>query len=323
MNYFDQTIKFAEDNALMLISNKPRDKLSEQILFKRNVEIINLELSYQCNRICDYCPVSSSTRSLQQEFMSNELILKICDELIEIRYENRISLNLYNEPLLDSNLHEKISLIRGKLKFCNIGFNTNGDKLNYKLFQNFANAGCDHICVTLHPPPFKINSKDLIIKRVKKLLEKLYYHDSIKEINIDEGSIEFRHLGVTLKIQWPNWRSQGTNRAGTLKNHLSNSSNRVSPCNKPFREFTIFYDGTVQPCCESFHDTQISLVNIGNSNNQSIFTLYSSEVLSKFRYHLFDFGPKNGICSNCSSVDFSHPDDDQIRKTIKHKVMAW
>ena len=78
--------------------------IDKKVLFKRHVEVVNLELSYECNRKCDYYPVSFSDRQNTQSYMDKDLIEKICIELSEIRYDNRISLNLYNEPLLDENL---------------------------------------------------------------------------------------------------------------------------------------------------------------------------------------------------------------------------
>ena len=112
MNYFQMVGFNGKKNLKLLMGDTSFDNLrmiDKKVLFKRHVEVINLELSYECNRKCDYCPVSFSDRQNSQSYMDSDLIEKICTELSEIRYDNRISLNLYNEPLLDKNLADKIS----------------------------------------------------------------------------------------------------------------------------------------------------------------------------------------------------------------------
>lgn len=128
--------------------------------------------------------------------------------------------------------------------------------------------------------------------------------------------LKTRVQGVSLKIQWPDWREVGTDRAGTLSEHISSSTRRVKPCVKPFREFTVFYDGEVQPCCECYHDEDRLLIKIGNVHDQPIFDLYSSAVLGRFRRDVFCFGKKSGICASCSSPDWSVPQDDIHKRRI-------
>lgn len=322
MNYFDQITAGAEPNLLLLLgdSSVAMDDTTRRAIFKRNVEIVNLELSYLCNRKCDYCPVKDSTRADKQIMMSKDLLRKICAELKEIRYENRISLNLYNEPLMDSTLEEKIFLIKEHLPYCHVAFNSNGDKLTYKRLQSLSDAGCDFIRVTLHPPPGKIQSVATIKRRVLKFYERLAKHTCEDFDFTSNDHIEFRSLGVKIRLQWPDWRAEGSSRAGILIHHVSKRFIRTQPCTKPFREFTVFYDGAIQPCCEAFHDDTINLAPMGNLANDSIFDVYSSKLLSRFRRHVFDFGPKQGICESCNITDYSLPAEDSFRKEILSKV---
>jgi MoaA/NifB/PqqE/SkfB family radical SAM enzyme len=321
MNYFNQITTNNSDNLkLLLTSNGERvDDLNKMILFKKHVEIVNIELTYKCNRKCDYCPVSSSDRKFDQITMNESHLIKIVNELSSIRYENRISLNLYNEPMMDKNLYRKVKIIRDHLPHCNIGFNSNGDYLNDRALELLSESGLDFICVTLHPAPNKIQSSRDILRRVEKLLLKLHYKNLT--FNFDEAAvISHDHVsitkhGVKLRIQWPDWRQEGTNRAGTI-DKLNSKTQRTSPCMKPFREFTIFYDGSVQPCCESFHDEINNFCEIGNIKDKSIFDLYASNKLSDFRSQVFDFSPKSGICAHCTVKDYSAPSEDPLRKSL-------
>lgn len=322
MNYFDQITQGAEENILLLLDENISElsQVAKKSLFKRNVEIVNLELSYLCNRKCDYCPVAHSTRQVKQDHMADFVFEKICNELNEIRFENRISLNLYNEPLLDDSLEEKISLIRKKLPFCHIGFNSNGDKLNFNRLKKISDAGCNSICVTLHPLPHEVLDNEAILKRVSKLYEKLKMEKLFFLDVVEKNNIEFRSLGVNIKIQWPDWRTQGTSRAGILIEHISKRFKRTQPCAKPFREFTIYYDGKVQPCCEAFHDESKNTFEVGDLARDSIFDVYVSKNMNNFRQSLYDFSLKIGICKNCNVIDHSRLEEDPFRKSILSKM---
>jgi hypothetical protein len=303
MNYFDQICSIGDENIIALLSGASNEDL-QKALFKNNVEIINLEMSYQCNRKCDYCPVSTSNRQDVQKTISNKLVQKIVDELSQIRYENRISLNLYNEPLLDASLEEKISIFREKLPFANISFNSNGDKLNYNRLVALSDAGLDYICVTLHPQPNQVDSSDTLLRRINKLASKTKFSGST-EVDLTIGFLEFRSHGVRIRIQWPDWRKNGSNRGGVVKKLTDHDWVRSAPCVKPFREFTVFHDGIVQPCCEAFHDDLTNLVEIADLNKSSIFEAYSNERIAQFRQSVFSFSNKKGICAGCNSADYS------------------
>ena len=136
------------------------------------------------------------------------------------------------------------------------------------------------------------------------------------DFSLDQGFVMLSTEGLKLKIQWPNWRVIGTDRAGTVDNYNEGRKQRVLPCVKPFREFTVFYDGEVQPCCESFHDEEKQLINIANLNHTTIFDAYASNNLSYFRRSVFGFGEKTGICEFCTSADYSIEEDSSIREEI-------
>ena len=323
MNYFQQIIFNSRKNIKLLLKGSLCESLTaveRKILFKRHVEIINLELSYQCNRKCDYCPVEFSNRRSSQRYMDKELLLKICGELAEIRYENRISLNLYNEPLMDEYLEEKIRLIRDMLPHCHLAFNSNGDYLDAKRLHALADSGLNFICVTLHAPPNKVQREKTIVKRIRKLFERLEHLDNSDRVLMEMAAGKtLTHInvrGVRVQVQWPDWRVVGSNRAGVLSDHESMSVIRMQPCSKPFREFTIFYDGNVQPCCEAFYDDTTDLASIGNAGTEPIFYLYTSKRLSGFRRGLFDFGQKTGICASCTVQDYSSEDENEERKFL-------
>ena len=317
MNYMDILLQGSRETVVKSLASQIDDK-DKKALFKVAVEIINLETSYQCNRKCDYCPVANSTRKTVQSAMSLDLIEKISTQLAEIRYENRISLNLYNEPLLDEEIEKKIAMIRGYLPWATLSLNSNGDKLQKARLKQLSNSGLDYICVTLHPQPHKSDSPSMLSKRIKKMIEK-NAEDSKLPFNLHDGHVEFSSHGLRVKIQWPDWRKLGTDRGGQIENYGSGKVKRIAPCAKPFREFTVFYDGEVQPCCESFHDNDKLLIKIANLNHTSIFDAYASTKLAAFRRSVFNFGEKSGICEFCTSVDYSNEDKDA---SLREEILA-
>ena len=124
-----------------------------------------------------------------------------------------------------------------------------------------------------------------------------------------------------MEVQWPDWNVDGTNRAGVLTDHATIEFRRTSPCIKPFREFTIYSDGLVQPCCEAFHDSAVTLVEIADLHKASIFEAYSSRQMANFRRHLIDFSPKSGICASCTVPDYSSPASDSERKSLLEEAI--
>ena len=76
--------------------------------FLKKVELVCLELSYYCNRACNYCPIYTMERSDKNLEMSEEVLENIVKSLSEINYSERTSLNFFNEPLASKNIFKNI-----------------------------------------------------------------------------------------------------------------------------------------------------------------------------------------------------------------------
>ena len=157
-------------------------------------------------------------------------------------------------------------------------------------------------------------------RRLYALFNKIGYPDSAG-ISLSEGTpfVEVYHYGVQIKIQWPNWRISGGSRGGTLHHLDEEKTPRMMPCNRPFREFTIYFDGTVTPCCEVFHDggdTKVVVDRLIGDSETSIFDIYSSRYLSKFRQSVFGYEEKRGVCKYCHFNDTSDGTDVELRQQI-------
>ena len=121
-------------------------------------------------------------------------------------------------------------------------------------------------------------------------------------------------------IQSVNWAALGNYRADTAF-ISSQLISRVEPCVKPFREFTIYYDGTVTSCCDAFYSKdfiQNKLFKV--SHEKSIFDLYMSNEMTNLRNNLFLHSPKEGICAKCNSPDLAKKEDNFKRKQIVSQI---
>lgn len=295
-----------------LIFSKSLNDIEKNNVFNKYVNLINIETSTFCNRKCAYCPLAENPR--KQNLMEDTLFLKIMDELRIINYPGHISLSLYNEPLLDTNLINKVKILREYLKDNYVQFNSNGDFLTEDYLQRLKDSGVNQILVTLHTNEGEEYEDGIQIKRLYDYLDNLglskYKHLETIEPN-KNISLIIDYEGMCLLICSNNWSVYGNDRGGKVPS-LS-IENRILPCNNPIREFVVAYDGEVKSCCNIYFTEEDSFGNINNSN---ILDVYYSERMVNFRRMMFLFGKKNPICSSCNIEDNSEIESANIRERI-------
>lgn len=292
------------------------DKATAREVFAKFVGIINLETNSYCNRKCHYCPISIADRGANTQ-MQSEIFEKILDELSEIDYASSISLNLYNEPLSDSNIIYKIKRIKDKLPKAFLRFNSNGDFLTPQLLDELESSGLNYLNITLHTT--KANSYDdkQCIKKLDSFYRRLNLtkpHYTITPNVAITSSCEINNL--TLVLNTSNYDIYGTDRGGALK-HLRLQS-RDNPCVKIMREFTIDYQGRVFPCCNIFPDlAQSQKFIFGKVSEKTIFEIFSSMQWAKWRKELFIKVTKPP-CTSCKDGYFDTDLDD---KSARHSLL--
>lgn len=288
-------------------------------VFQKNVDNVNLETSSYCNRKCNYCPVSEYGRNFKS-FIDKKLFKNIITSLKKINYSRSFSLNLYNEPLADKNFGLYLKYIKKNLPLSVIQTNSNGDFMDIDVLSRLEECGLNKIKVSLHMPKNKKYCQDYLRQSLTKFAKRIGFKLTKKHIN---------KLGLTFKInklfvivQCPDWNNEGNNRGGSIDT-VKISKNRISPCVKPFREFTIYHNGKVTPCCDIFNNNNYNehvMGSIDVNDVNSIFKIYSNNNLSQFRKHTFDWSLKDGPCASCSVFDFSQKSDLQKRERILNKI---
>ena len=300
---------FLQEPDAVKIINPVKIQSEMQYLFRKYVDVVNIETSTYCNRKCTYCPISSVERN--QSYIDDWLIKKGIDELSTVGYQNRIALNLYNEPLYDENLFSHIELIRKKLPDCYIQLNSNGDKMDKDMIIHLKKSGLNQMLITLHTGNKQYEDEDRkqdVRKFLKRIgLSQLYESMEIipnKNITIDK-TVDNLHLLICCN----NWEQFGNDRGGFIKK-LSNLG-RNEPCNNPFREVCIACNGDFKPCCNIYFDMDD---DYGNFADTSILDFYFSDKMVKFRRDLLDFSKKHRKCKTCNTEDNADPESDRIRK---------
>ena len=291
-------------------------------LFKKYVEIINLETSAYCNRVCPYCPVSIYERKDKTIKIPESILSSIITALKEVDYAKRISLNLYNEPLYSSFIFEVLSKLNRELPSSVLHFNSNGDYIKSEdTLLKLEQSGLKEILITLHSPPKSKWNKNSRQKALKRFAKKIKFNLLKKHLNNLEFETKFgKQLFCRVVCTNLSIISNGRTRGGQIDS-LKPQLKRNLPCVKPFREFTIYYDGSVTPCCEIYHDEKYKKYTMGQilpNNSNSVFEVYTGKLLTKFRESVFGYSMKTGPCSTCVAAT-SEFENIEINKDIKSR----
>jgi len=318
------------DFDLNLLKSSDLNEEKSKQLFKKYVELVCLEMSYYCNRACNYCPVATLERSDKNLEIPENVFNSVIKSLEEIDYDGRISLNLFNEPLASKNIYSNIAKISSKLPKAILSLNSNGDYIrNISWLEKLNKSGLKEILITMHPPRNKDWNRKYCESQFKRFAKKIGYelkNEELKDLkfNLFVGKLFVEVVGT-------DWGVKGNPRGGEIKN-LIPKKNRINPCEKPMREFVISYDGTVQLCCHIYHNKNYSkqiISKIGSNKSESIFKIYTNKALSMSRRHLFDYEEKKGICKKCNHYEtnfrkgeefFIDEKDKNMRQEILNKI---
>ena len=262
-----------------------------------------------------------------KDVVPNHVFHNIISSLKRINFNRSICLNLYNEPFHDTkNFINYLQKIKKDLPKCILETNTNGDYLNKDILNEIAKKDLlQKLKITIHPPKQKEWKYEYVRKKFINFLKKLDFKFSINEIdNIYSLNKSFQFFTqirkLSIIVQGTNFEYFGTNRGGTIKT-INNIYNRSQPCVRPFREFTIYYDGSVTMCCEAFYDKNYTKNKISEiSDTNTIFDIYNNKIFRKIRTELFDWNLKKDICLNSNYKDSSDASDRTLRNKILKNI---
>lgn len=288
----------------------------QRTVFAKYVRSITLEPFDHCNRKCPYCPVALIDRRSGFKLMSEAHLAKILGDLEAIDFAGSICLNLFNEPMAHESTYEVAERFQAALPKASVWFNTNGDYINRKSIERLAKMGLKRIVVTLHTTTEHPYTDHRQITRISQFSARtgVVLHVEKFRPGIDiRLSGTFKGLKITVKSV--NYLEHGVNRGGAME-EIPVVAERETPCDRPFHDFTVAWNGNVYPCCqfvEGFDDhAEFVVGNVGTA--LTIYELYCTQMMASFRRDVFGYGPKQSPCSTCADQAKCRGEEDRRRR---------
>jgi len=237
---------------------------------------IDINPTELCNMLCDFCPRSDPNSYPNQALhMSSFLFEKIGAELKELNYQGAVTLSGYGEPLL----HPEIAKIPAMFdKTTKVEIVTNGKTLTPELINQMISNGLDYFVVSMYEGEF----------------QREIFLNMFQEAGIDESSYALRDRwydadeGYGIKL---------TNRAGVTNVGNQLEVDPTAQCFYPHYSMTIDWNGDVLLCMQDWNKR----VKFGNLYSQSLFEIWSSPKLNKYRNALAQGKRKLSPCNNCNA----------------------
>jgi len=241
---------------------------------------VEISESGMCNRKCSFCPRSDPDYPDVNEFISEKLHKKLCDELSELNYSGLIIYSGFVEPMLDKNIYKLIEYAKSKNPKARIEIVSNGDVLNAQRLLKIYNHGLDRMLISLYDGEeqyfkFKKLGEDLNLNDYQYVLRKRYLPEE-------------QDFGITL-----------SNRGGMLKNaeyKIAPQKEKIKQkCFYPSYKFFLDYNGDVLMCSHDWGKKNI----LGNLNNQSFKDIWLSDKYMEARKKLNNSDRSISPCNVC------------------------
>ena len=241
---------------------------------------IEISESGICNRKCSFCPRSDPNYNHVNEFITNELHNKLCNELSELNYQGVIRYSGFVEPMLDKNIYNLIKNAKTFLPKSRIEMVTNGDALNKQRLKKLFDNGLDTILISVYDSEedsinFEKLCKDLSLKDSQYVIRKRYLPPE-------------EDFGITL-----------SNRAGMMENAEFKINTLKEPLKEPcyYPSYTFFmdYNGDVLMCP---HDWGKKIV-LGNMMKNSFLNIWNSKKAILIRKKLNNSDRNFSPCNAC------------------------
>ena len=264
-------------------------KLDEaKILFKENVQSVEIGTHNYCNRTCTFCPLSlegvNRRKFKNTIFMRDDMYENIMKQLSEVNFAGRLDFSRYHEPTSHKEyILKKIKIARKYLPLAKISLNTNSDYINKEYHKQLIDAGVDSFAFQAYMRNGANKfDQDEVFKRINVITDKLGApriepdkHRN-KEWIIYKLPPQFKG-----KIHARNYWVNGVNRAGTV---LDINYIRTQPCTSMNRGVYIDYNGSMTACCDMLTPELHSKWEVGNLEKETnLFLNYTSKYYTKFR----------------------------------------
>jgi len=262
-----------------------KESISKRLQFIKGTNFpmpseVEISESGICNRKCSFCPRSDPNYPDINEFISEKLHKKLCDELSELNYSGLIIYSGFVEPMLDKNIYNLVNYAKSKNPKARVEIITNGDVLNKPRLKKIFDSGLDRLQISLYDGEDQFEK----LQKLGKNLELNDFQYVLRKRYLPEE----KNFGITI-----------SNRGGMLTNSLYKIPPRKEPlkekCFYPSYKFFLDYNGDVLMCSHDWGKKNI----LGNLNKQSLKDIWLSEKAMTARKKLNNFDRSLSPCNVC------------------------
>lgn len=303
--------------------NPALDQAAKKALFKRNIQMVELEPHAFCNRTCSFCPNSTIDRLTVQTKLDHALYESILLDLAAIRYDHVLRFARYSEPMADDHIYEMVAMARRHLPKANIDIVTNGDYLDAETLNRLREVGLSVLRISVYMRkgvPWTVASAQEEITRLGTRIDVEPVWDPPTATTV--GGV-FPYHGMAIVVYSHNFDEVGYDRGQLVKGLVDQKYARQSPCFMVFSNFTVDFNGKVLPCCNlrSDHPEHEPFV-LGDLSvrRQSIFDIYANKISTDWRRSLVTVGPKEYPCATCKQKSLEGEALVKLGKAVDSKL---
>ena len=232
---------------------------------------IQIQTHTQCNFRCKFCPHGKIP--IQHGEMTDETFQEVCRQLGELQFRGTIYPYLMNEPLMDPKLPARIAALRAACPGARIWVDTNGSLATAELLTRIVESGAGVVTMEMY------------LARGQRIARK--YLDMHAELpaHVQERVFIYERAADAVL----------TNRAGNLPDRPVPARPLALPCERPFRQVYVAYDGSLLLCCQDWRREVI----MGNLVETPLIEIWRSSEYERIRGSLLkpDRGMK--LCERC------------------------
>lgn len=276
----------------------------------KNYNII-IETTNFCNAKCIMCPHTIMKRP--QKIMSEDIFNQIIKRLIQEKIKpNAFILNGFGEPLIDTQIINRIKIIKTTFPKSKLKFYSNFNLATSKLIHNLVSSGLDEINISLngynsltYQKVMKIDYQKTI-SNLKELIKINRKHNSPLKIRISMTLVKHNETSVKKFIdKWSNLvDSVSVNKVHDYHGNVSNQANKFKinfhkktfPCRYIWDTIPIDVDGNITLCCLDYE----SQYKFGNIKSQTILKSFYTPKFNTIRQQHLDNNISHiNICRTC------------------------
>jgi len=308
-----------------LVHDPALDAAARRALFKRNVELVEVEPHAYCNRTCSFCPNSIIDRLTVTEHFDSALYDRLLGDLASIDYDRILRLARYSEPLAHDHIFEMVARARRRLPRAVIDIVTNGDYLTPRALARLVEAGLSILRISVYMRRGVAWSPDAARAEIGRGGRRVGLEPRWTDHTASSVGAGFTYPGLTIVAFSHNFDEVGYDRGQLLDKLVDRAYVRRSPCFLVFSNFTIDWNGKVMPCCNlrSDHPDHRGFV-VGDlaTAGASIFDVYAGPELTGWRRSLAGVGDKAAPCDTCKQKTLDGPALDRLDARLAPRLRS-